>query len=300
MLGAFGKGAPVRVIGNSIDGANDLYWYVPANSPVHSPADAAGKSIGYSTTGSSTDLVVRGLQRVFKVTMAPGATGSPPATFTQVMSGQVDIGWASPPFGVEAVQSGRTRIVARGSDVPEFATQSVRVMIANASALSSKADAMARYMAAYRETIEWMYSDPAALDAYGKWAGVTPELAKQVRDQFYPRQNLDPDRASLGPGIVVHGRGGAQIFGGAAAAGSADGAGAAAWRRALTSDAVSLQRRRVEQFLRRQQARRQAFGVVPPEKSAPARGGWLAGRRTRNPRPSVFARRPTAPRRREA
>jgi NitT/TauT family transport system substrate-binding protein len=194
VLGAFSKGAPLRVIGNSMVGAHDLYWYVRADSPIHSLTEAAGKTIAYSTTGSSTDLVVRGFERVFKVTMSPVATGSPPATFTQVMSGQVDIGWASPPFGVEAAQTGRTRIVARGSDVPDFATQSVRVMIANAGSLAKKSDAIARYMQAYRETIDWMYSNPQALDAYGKWAGVSAALAKQVRDEFYPRTNLEPDR----------------------------------------------------------------------------------------------------------
>ncbi len=67
-------------------------------------------------------------------------------------------------------------------------------MIANAGSLARKADAIDRYMEAYRETVAWLYSDPAALDAYAKWAGVTPQLAKQVRDEFYPRTNLDPDR----------------------------------------------------------------------------------------------------------
>ena len=194
VLGAFGKGAPVRVIGNSMVGARDLYWYVPAASPVQSIKDADGKSIAYSTTGSSTDLVVRGFQRVFKITLKPIASGSPASTFTQTMSGQIDIGWASPPFGVEAAKQGRTRIVGRGSDVPDFADESVRVMIANARSLASKGDAIERYMEAYRETVAWLYSDPAALDAYGKWAGVSPELAKQVRDEYYPRANLEPDR----------------------------------------------------------------------------------------------------------
>ena len=194
VLGAYGKGAPVRVVGNSMVGAHDLYWYVPAASPVTSIKDAEGKSIAYSTTGSSTDLVVRGFQRVFKIQLKPIAAGSPASTFTQTMSGQIDIGWASPPFGVEAAGAGRTRIVGRGSDVPDFADQSVRVMIANAGSLARKADQINRYMDAYRETLDWLYSDPAALDAYAKWAGVTPALAKQVRDEFYPRTNLDPDR----------------------------------------------------------------------------------------------------------
>ena len=194
VLGAYSKGAPVRVIGNSMAGAHDLYWYVRADSPVRGMKDAGGKSVAFSTTGSSTDLVVRGLERVNGIKAERVATGSPPSTFTQVMSGQVDVGWASPPFGVEAVQAGRTRIVARGSDVPGLEHQSVRVMIANARALGAKADAMARYMAAYREALDWMYSDPAALVAYGKWAGVTPELAAKVRDEFYPKGNMDPAR----------------------------------------------------------------------------------------------------------
>ena len=194
VLGAFSKGAPVRVIGNSMLGARDLYWYVRADSAVKGMKDAGGKSVAFSTTGSSTDLVVRGFQRVFGVTLDRVATGSPPSTFTQVMSGQVDVGWASPPFGVVAAEAGRTRIVARGSDVPGLEHQSVRVMIANARALTAKADAMGRYMAAYREALDWMYSDPAALVAYGTWAGVTPELAGHVRDEFYPKTNMDPAR----------------------------------------------------------------------------------------------------------
>lgn len=194
VLGAFGKGAPVRVIGNSMVGAHDLYWYVPAASPVQSIKDADGRSIAYSTTGSSTDLVVRGFQRVFKLQLKPVAAGSPASTFTQTMSGQIDIGWASPPFGVEAAQAGRTRIVGRGSDVPDFADQSVRVMIANAGSLARKADAVSRYMDGYRETLAWLYADPAALDAYAKWAGVSPTLAQKVRDEFYPRTNMEPDR----------------------------------------------------------------------------------------------------------
>ena len=88
VLGAFSKGAPVRVIGNSMVGAHDLYWYVPASSPVQSIKGADGKSIAYSTTGSSTDLVVRGFQRVFGIRLNPVATGSPASTFTQTMSGR--------------------------------------------------------------------------------------------------------------------------------------------------------------------------------------------------------------------
>ena len=196
VLGAFGKGAPVRAIANSTTGADDLFWYVPANSPIKSIKDAAGKTIAYSTTGSSTNLAVLAFIREFGVQMKPVATGSPASTFTQTMSGQVDIGWSSPPFGVEALQQGRIRIVARESDVPQFRNQTVRLMIANTAVAEQRRDVVNRFLQAYSETLDWMYSDPAALKSYAEWVGVPETLAKEVRDQFYPRDNLRLDRLS--------------------------------------------------------------------------------------------------------
>jgi NitT/TauT family transport system substrate-binding protein len=196
VLGAFAKGAPVRAIANSTTGADDLFWYVPATSPIKNIKDAGGKTIAYSTTGSSTNLAVLAFIRQFGVDAKPVATGSPASTFTQTMSGQVDIGWSSPPFGVEALQQGRIRIVARESDVPAFRNQTVRLMIANAATAEQRRDALERYVQAYRETLDWMYTDPAALKAYAAWVGIPETLAKDVRDQFYPKENLRLERLS--------------------------------------------------------------------------------------------------------
>ncbi|HSS70821.1 MAG TPA: ABC transporter substrate-binding protein, partial [Casimicrobiaceae bacterium] len=152
VLGAFSKGAPVRAIANSTTGADDLFWYVPAASPIKSIKDANGKTIAYSTTGSSTNLAVLAFIREFGVQAKPVATGSPASTFTQTMSGQVDIGWSSPPFGIEALQQGRIRIVARESDVAAFRNQTVRLMIANAAVVEQHLDLVNRYLQAYSET----------------------------------------------------------------------------------------------------------------------------------------------------
>jgi len=184
----------VRAIANSMTGADDLFWYVPAASPVKTIKDAGGKTIAYSTTGSSTNLAVLAFIREFGVQAKPVATGSPASTFTQTMSGQVDIGWSSPPFGVEALQQGRIRIVARESDVPEFRNQTVRLVIANTATAEQRRDVLERYLQACRETLDWMYSDPAALKAYAEWVNVPESLAKEVRDQFYPKDNLRLDR----------------------------------------------------------------------------------------------------------
>ena len=196
VLGAFAKGAPVRAIANSMTGADDLFWYVPAASPIKTIKDAGGKTIAYSTTGSSTNLAVLAFIREFGVQAKPVATGSPASTFTQTMSGQVDIGWSSPPFGVEALQQGRIRIIVRESDVPAFRNQTVRLMIANTATAEQRRDAIDRYLQAYRETLDWMYSDPAALKAYAEWVNIPENLAKEVRDQFFPKENLRLDRLS--------------------------------------------------------------------------------------------------------
>src|SRR5262249_50431147 len=53
-LGAFAKGAPIRVIGSTFTGGSQLFWYVPASSPIKSLRDTDGKTVAYSTNGSST------------------------------------------------------------------------------------------------------------------------------------------------------------------------------------------------------------------------------------------------------
>lgn len=193
---AFAKGAPIRAIGNQTTGAHDLYWYVRADSQIHSFKDANGKSIAFSSTGSSTNTIVLALIKQFGVAASPTATGSPASTYTAVMSGQIDVGWSSPPLGVEALDEGKIRIVARGSDVPSLQNQTVRLIVANADALAHRQDALRRFMQAYAETMDWMYADDAALRMYAASAKIPFEVAKRARDEFYPKNNLRPDRLS--------------------------------------------------------------------------------------------------------
>jgi NitT/TauT family transport system substrate-binding protein len=193
-MSAFAKSAPVRAIANSTTGSHDLYWYVPAASAIKSMKDAEGKSIAFSTNGSSTNLTALALVKQAGVAAKLVATGNPSATYTQTMSGQVDIGWSSPPFGVEGLEEGKLRIVARGSDVPALRNQTVRIMIANLPAAETRKDSIARFLKAYSETLDWMYASPDAIKAYAEWVNVPEKLAQRVRDEFFPRDNLRLDR----------------------------------------------------------------------------------------------------------
>jgi len=193
-FGAFAKGAPIRVIAATHTGANDLTWYVRADSPIKDHKDLAGKTVAYSTAGSSTYAAVQGFQRVFGVTFKPVATGAPASTLTQAMSGQIDVGWTSPPFALDLMQEGKIRQLMRASDVPELRNQTARFMTANAGALETRRPVLVRYMQAYREVVDWMYSDPAAIKAFAEWAKVPEAIAKLAPADYYPKNNVLPDR----------------------------------------------------------------------------------------------------------
>ena len=110
-------------LANHTTGAPAAYWYVPANSPIKSFSDLNGKTVGYSTTGSSSYTALLQLAKLKGVTPKPVATGNPASTFTQAMSGQIDAGWSSPPFGLREAEQGKIRIIGHGSDVPALRTQ---------------------------------------------------------------------------------------------------------------------------------------------------------------------------------
>ena len=187
VLGAYSKGAPVRVIGAETTGANDLYWYVKADSPIKSLKDTDGKTLAYSTNGSSTHGIVTAFMKQYQLKAKPTAMGGPAANLTAVMSGQVDVGWAAPPFGLDQLDQKQIRIIATGNDAAAFKGQTVRLNIANANFLKAHKDIVDRYMKAYRETVNYMYTDPNALKVYSDWLKISEAKAKRTRDDFFPR-----------------------------------------------------------------------------------------------------------------
>jgi ABC-type nitrate/sulfonate/bicarbonate transport system substrate-binding protein len=193
VLSAFTKGAPVRVFSGEMIGSPNQFWYVPANSPIRAIGDLAGRTIGYSVTGSSSHLALLELLRQYRVAAKPTATGGMPGTLTAAMSGQIDVGWASAPFAVDLVEEGKIRIIARGTDVAVLSDRTVRWNITNLDMLAKRADAIQRYMLAYRETIDWMYSEAAALDSYADYAKLPVSQVRNVRD-YVPKTAVDPGR----------------------------------------------------------------------------------------------------------
>jgi NitT/TauT family transport system substrate-binding protein len=190
----FSKGAPVRVLLPAFTGTGDLYWYVKADSPLKSLKDATDRNtIAYSTSGSSSNNIVVGFVEILGAKAKPVATGTPAATLTAVMSGQVDIGWGAFPIGLKEVDEGKLRIIARGSDVASLDTQTVRVVIVNADLLKSRKDAVLRFVRAYRDSVDWMYADPDAIRRYAGKVGADEGFVRRSIERIYPKSMLQTD-----------------------------------------------------------------------------------------------------------
>ena len=203
VLRAFAKGAPIRVIGANFTGAGDIYFYVRSDSPIKSLKDATDKTtISFSTNGATTHTIVLGYGKELGIKAVPTSTGGMPATLTQVMSGQINIGWAAPPFGLKEVEEGKIRVIASGNDVPSLRAQTIRVEVVNANVLKNRKDAVLRFARAYRETLDWMYSDPAAIQMYADAIKVPVSIAKTAVEKFQPKEAKQFDRILDMDGIM--------------------------------------------------------------------------------------------------
>jgi NitT/TauT family transport system substrate-binding protein len=201
VMGAYAKGAPIRIIGAESTG-EDAYWYVRAESPVKSMADMKGRTMAYSTNGSSTHANALAFVELYKVDAKLVATGGFPATFTMVMSGQIDAGWSAPPYAMEALRKGEIRVIVRSAELPLVKGHTVRVLIANKADLDGRPDVYRRFMRAYRETVDWMYASDEAPKIYAEFAKISIEDARRVREEFDPKEMLIPDRV-LGLNALV-------------------------------------------------------------------------------------------------
>src|SRR5271165_3098677 len=191
-VGTFAKGAPIRIISSEMTGAPDLYWYVPADSPIKTVQDFNDKTVAYSAVGSSSHGSLLALIAQYHLTAKPTATGNIASTITQTMTKQVDVGFGAAPFGLDLVADGKIRIIATGNDVASLRTRTVRVNLTSVNNLQNRRDAIVRFNRAYQETVDWMYSDPAALKHYAEYSNLPEKIVLRVR-KLIPKESLATD-----------------------------------------------------------------------------------------------------------
>jgi NitT/TauT family transport system substrate-binding protein len=190
-IGAYSKKAPIRVISAQMTGAHELFWWVKNDSPIKSLKDAGeGKTIAFSSPGSSSNLILLTLLKQAGSKAKPTPTGGVPSTFTQTMTGQIDIGWSVVPFALKDVNDGKIRIVARSREATDLQNQTIRANLANTSSLKTKRETIAKFMRVIHKSIDWGYSNPQAIEIFARNMKVTPDIAKQAVDGYYPKSAM--------------------------------------------------------------------------------------------------------------
>lgn len=206
VMRAFVRGAPVRIFGGSFTGMGDIFWYVKADSPIKSLKDAtAANTIAYSTNGATSHSVVRAFVSEEGIKARPTATGGLPSTLTQVMSGQIDIGWSVAPFGLKEAQDGKIRIIASGNDIASMRDQTVRVQVVNTRLIEQHKDVYLRFVAAYREALTWLFTDPRAFTLYSQRNKIPESIVKLTAEKYQTRAGMQFDKISGLDGIMDDG-----------------------------------------------------------------------------------------------
>src|SRR5207248_2744048 len=112
------------------------------------------------------------------------------------------IGWSAPPFGLQEEKEGKIRIIARGSDAASLNGQTIRVLIVNADALKNRRDAVLRFLRAYRETVDWMYSSPDAVRMYSEKTKLPQDLIRESIGKYHTKIAMQTDEMKDLDGIV--------------------------------------------------------------------------------------------------
>jgi NitT/TauT family transport system substrate-binding protein len=192
-VGTIAKGAPLKIISSEILGAPDQYWYVPADSPIRKISDLNGKTVSFSLPGSSSNIALLALMAQYKLDSKPTSTGSIASTLTQVLTKQVDVGFSAVPFFLDKVEAGEIRIVATGEDVAVLKTRTGRVNLTNLQTLTSRRPVLVRFLAAYKDVVDWMYASPEALTMFGEISGLPPAVVNKVR-ALLPKETMAPEQ----------------------------------------------------------------------------------------------------------
>jgi NitT/TauT family transport system substrate-binding protein len=72
----------------------------------------------------------------------------------------------------------------------------VRVNISNIDTITKRKGALDKFMTAYNETLDWMYSDPDAIKRWADWTQTPLDVAQGMRDEYFPKKNLLLERLS--------------------------------------------------------------------------------------------------------
>ena len=208
---AYLAGAPVVIIGGSIQSAANLAFVTKANSPIKSIQNVIGKTVGYTSPGSATDAALRLSLDAAGITdkVKTRATGGLSEGLTALNGGGIDV--AAITDLVLAENSAAYQVVWQVRDVVPFFE--ANVIITRPQLLKDDPQLVRDFLAAYSEATDWVIKNPAKAAAiWAAAAKLDPKLTAGITEQYVkvglwaPNAQLSEDGLkSVGKSMVLLG-----------------------------------------------------------------------------------------------
>lgn len=152
---------------------NDFAWIGPKD------ADPKGAKYGFSSAGSSTELVVKSLQK--EIGVEPQAVGGMGDNWTAARAGQIAAGWSMQPFTASKVAEGAKVLTVSRDIVGDMPADLVAV---NNDYAEANPDNLKAFFTVAARINEWVVNEPEdASETLAPLVGVSPEIMTQALEQ---------------------------------------------------------------------------------------------------------------------
>ena len=170
VLAANLHGADLKILGADTTGM-DILFFTKASGPIKSIYDLAGKKVGFSSPGSSSNVALTLINSDLRARgMKPAigeVIGGPPMELTAVMTNQISAGFTAAPNLFSQVQGGSIRLLTSLSSYPAYRNVAVRVIFGADSYLTSHPTQVREFLAAWSQA--WAFAFAHHTQALTDW-----------------------------------------------------------------------------------------------------------------------------------
>lgn len=152
---------------------NDFSWICPPGRTI------AGATLGFSSAGSSTELLVKGLERKLGQGVRAQAVGQMGDNWTAAKANQITAGWAMQPFIADKQASDDAQILVNSREV--LGDLPADLVAVNTEYAEANSENVKTFFKVADRLNEWVVSNPdEAATEIAPLVGVSPEVMKSA------------------------------------------------------------------------------------------------------------------------
>jgi NitT/TauT family transport system substrate-binding protein len=152
---------------------NDFSWISPPGRTI------SGATLGFSSAGSSTELLVKGLERELGDGVKSQAVGPMGDNWTAAMANQITAGWAMQPFIADKQASDNAQVLVNSREV--LGDMPADLVAVNTEYAEANPENLKTFFRVADRLNEWVVANPdEAATEIAPLVGVSPEVMKKA------------------------------------------------------------------------------------------------------------------------